>query len=158
MVATSLSKQKNLPAKATLLAASGNFKASIDQLSDRSLFFEYVLGLSDLADACQRCVLAETRKHALAATRGEDEHLLRLLLAEQVKNFADLCCHHLKFELAERAYADAITNATLATDLHDAGARANLQQYYLAYGAFLVSQERPDDALLIIEKMLLICG
>jgi tetratricopeptide (TPR) repeat protein len=155
------------------LVAGSQFARCMERLNDRTCFFEYVLELPFLAEACERCAVSQCRRHTDEAKKRFQKSLkgerraqvaeLRqscLLLAEQTEDLASLFCRHQKLELADRAYQDAIASATFAADLKDVGEKdaMNLQRFYLAYAAFLRASDRGEEALSTLDTMNRMCG
>jgi hypothetical protein len=149
------------------------FAFCIGRLNYRARLFEYVMQLPFLAEACERCAVAQCRRHtaeakevyqkSLTYQRSANTAALKhsyLLLAEQTEQLAMLFCGHEKFELADRSYQDSIASAGFATNLKDGGVRDAkiLERYYLAYAAFLSSRHRDENALSTLEKMNELCG
>jgi hypothetical protein len=149
------------------------FASCIEQLNCRAWFFEYILQLPSLAEACQRCAVTQCRRHYDETKEAYQNSLgypgsahavelkrSSLLLAQQTEELAMLFCLHEKLELADRAYQDAITSAAFATNLEGGGKSdaSTLQSFYLAYAAFLYTRDREENALAVLDKMNEVCG
>jgi hypothetical protein len=154
------------------LVPGKKFSQCMDRLNDRTWFFENVLGLPYLAEACERCAVSQCRRHAEAAKTNYQNNLSTakaaqaaelsqsyILLANETEELAKLFCRHDKFEIAERSYQDAIASATFAAgdDAEGNLDARNTQRYYLAYVAFLYTHHREEEALSILATMNQVC-
>jgi len=146
--------------EADSLIFDSEFALVMDKLNQRSNFCEFVLSLPYLAETYQRCAVAQCRRRATAssisapATTTESVNPAARaysyrLLATQTRALANLFCRRRKYEIAERAFQDAIISATTGS----AGDSIIFRPYYYSYVAFLYEHRREDDALLILEKL-----
>ena len=139
---------KNFEKEADILLGPDDFSQCIFLLDKRSQFCDRVLNLPHLAEACERCAVFQCRR------RYQEKHSAdaRLLLAISLKNLADIYTRHQKLEIATRAYADAVFEATMARGLGESNAQ--LRATYIAWVALYVNHEQPDAALTIIDRMI----
>ena len=144
-----LEKAAAIQNQADSLLLDSEFALAMDKLNERSSFCESVLKLPYLAEAYQRCAVAYCRQWATTENIPEAKATRYKLLAQQTKALANLFCRRRKYEIAERAFQDAIVSATTASR----GDYTICLPYYYAYITFLCEHRREDDAEPLIEML-----
>lgn len=145
---TQLEAAATIQNEADSLIFDREFALVIDQLNERSRFDESVLNLPYLAEAYQRCAVAHCRRRAEGESLVRQKARYYRLLADQTEALAQLFCRRKKFEIAERAYLDAIVSGSQSTPDRD-----KLERYYLSYAGFLCERGRWEDAFSFLEKI-----
>jgi len=144
-----LQKANALYNEANSLLLDSEFALAVDKLNERSSFYESILALPYLSETYQRCAVACCRQRANVENIPQARARNYLLLAQQTKALAQLFGRRRKYEIAERAYQDAIVSATTAAN----GDYTICKPYYYAYITFLCEHRREDDALPLIEML-----
>jgi tetratricopeptide (TPR) repeat protein len=142
------------------------FSACMRLMSDRAAFYQYVLHLPYLAETYQRCVVWQCRRALDELRRDVDlqksadlgpavEAEANLLLAEQINNLGDLYVAHGKYQIAERAYADAVASVESACRLDPIDYNYEvLEERYLIWSKYLARIKKEDEARNVLERML----
>ncbi|MBU6451280.1 MAG: hypothetical protein KGS72_05855 [Cyanobacteria bacterium REEB67] len=142
------------------------FSACMRLMSDRAAFYQYVLHLPYLAETYQRCVVWQCRRALDELRRDVDlqksadlgpavEAEANLLLAEQINNLGDLYVAHGKYQIAERAYADAVASVESACRLDPIDYNYEvLESRYLIWSKYLARINKEEEARQVLERML----
>jgi hypothetical protein len=139
---------KDFEKRADMLLGPDDYTECVFLLDKRAQFCDRVLNLPHLAEACERCAVFQCRRRYQEKRAPE----ARLLLAISLKHLADIYTRHQKLEIATRAYADAVFEATMARGL--GVGNEQLRATYFAWVGLYVNHEQPEAALTIIDRMI----